>query len=147
MEDKKNKNEVSEEKKIDNIIDVNEENYSKSKDNNNDSKVNSYYNQNNQAQYPKKKLNTLSLIGFVSSLIFFVPFITDIAGLVFSILGLKEISRKDEGGKGFAIAGIIISSIRIAFIFLIIAISIYIIAENGFYNDDFNHGFDYHYYD
>ena len=53
--------------------------------------------------------NVMSIVGFVLS--FFVP----IAGLVCSIIGLKQCKASGDGeGRGFAIAGIVISSISVA---------------------------------
>lgn len=60
--------------------------------------------------------NIFAIVGFICS------FFVSIAGLILSIIGLKKV--KDCGtGKGFAIAGIVISSVQIlicaAYIFLV----------------------------
>ena len=52
-----------------------------------------------------KKTNTYAIVGFICS--FFVP----ILGLIFSIIGLNKVKEYNDG-KGFSIAGIIISAIR-----------------------------------
>lgn len=57
-----------------------------------------------QAQQPAKS-NTLAMVGFIMS--FFVA----IAGLICSIIGLKQCNQTGEGGRGLAIAGIIISAV------------------------------------
>lgn len=55
-------------------------------------------------EQPKpQKTNTVSVVGFI--LAFFVPLI----GLILSIVGISQASKRNEKGKGFAIAGIIIS--------------------------------------
>lgn len=54
---------------------------------------------------PKPGMNALALVGFILS--FFIP----IAGLVLSIIGKKQIASSGETGNGFAVAGIIISSV------------------------------------
>jgi uncharacterized membrane protein YvbJ len=51
----------------------------------------------------EKKFNGLSIAGFVCAFIF--PFL----GLLFSIIGLVIACKKQEAGKGLAIAGIVIS--------------------------------------
>ena len=65
------------------------------------------------------KTNGFAIAGFVLSIISIFlccgGLVTGIPGLVLSILGLRDISKNNEGGKGLAIAGIIISSIMIAF--------------------------------
>lgn len=65
---------------------------------------------------PVKK-NDLSIAGFVLS------FFVSIAGLICSILGLIQCKQRNEYGKGFAIAGIVISSASIfASVTLVIAL-------------------------
>ena len=71
---------------------------------------------------PESNTNVLAIVGFVCSLIF-VPVglgvLTAIAGLVLSILGLGS-AKKLPGNKGhgLALAGTIISAIRIALILI-----------------------------
>ena len=64
-----------------------------------------------------KKSNTIALIGFMLSFFF------GIIGLIFSIIGLKK-SKELNGGKCFSIAGIVISSIKIALGILLISLFI-----------------------
>ena len=62
-----------------------------------------------QEQAPQKN-NVIAIIGFVLS--FFIP----LAGLICSIIGYKNANRDYNGnGKGFALAGTIISAISLAF--------------------------------
>ena len=49
------------------------------------------------------KLNNLALIGFISA--FFIP----IVGLICSIIGLSQVSKSKQRGKGLAISGIVVS--------------------------------------
>lgn len=71
-----------------------------------------------QYGYPQgPKTNTMAVVGFVCALVLFFPF-TDVAGLVFSIVGLKQTKQTGESGHGLAVAGIIISAIRIALVAL-----------------------------
>lgn len=65
------------------------------------------------------KTNTLAIIGFIFA------FLLPIIGLILSIIGLVQINKKKENGKGLAISGIIISCI-VAFIHLILTIAIVI---------------------
>ena len=62
----------------------------------------------------KKQTNILAILGLVFSLVYFA-----IVGLIFSIIGLID-SKRTNSGKGIAIAGIIISSIRILFLSIIV---------------------------
>ncbi|KAB7790553.1 hypothetical protein F7D09_0922 [Bifidobacterium leontopitheci] len=80
------------------------------------------YGQYQQPAYyaPVNKWNTMSIIGFVLSFVF-AP-----AGLILSIIALREINRTREQGKAFAIAGIVISAIAV--VIMVIAIVIAVIA-------------------
>ena len=69
------------------------------------------------------KYNVCSIVGFVISLasIVFTYFglIGNITGLVLSIVGLVQINKRGERGRGFAIAGICIGAILSVFWILI----------------------------
>ena len=70
------------------------------------------------------KNNGMCTAGFVLSLIgIFTVGLTSIFGLIFSVIGLIVSGKKKEGGKGKAIAGIIMSVIMI-----ILVISVYVIS-------------------
>lgn len=82
--------------------------------------------------------NSLAITGFILS--FFIP----IAGLIVSIMGLKKAKQIHDNGKGFAIAGIIISSIFLGLsliftlLFILIFIGSYTILENTIdYTEEF----------
>ena len=60
------------------------------------------------------KTNGLAIAGFVCS------FVAQIVGLVLSIIGLVQIKKSGEKGRGLAIAGIIISAVGIFLTILII---------------------------
>ena len=50
-----------------------------------------------------QKINGMCIAGFVLSLFF------SILGLIFSAIGMKQADERGEGGKGLAIAGLVIS--------------------------------------
>lgn len=62
----------------------------------------------------KQESNTLAIVGFIMS------FFVSIAGLICSIVGYRKAANGEADGKGLALAGIIISAIRIAFELIII---------------------------
>ena len=72
--------------------------------------------------------NVIAIVGFVLS------FFIGIAGLICSIIGLIK-SKKLKNGKGFSIAGIIISSLRILFTIALFVFAI-IITVNEMGNND-----------
>ena len=57
--------------------------------------------------YVYQRTNGFAIAGFVLS--FFVP----ILGIIFSAIALKQISDRGEGGKGLAIAGLVLSIVWI----------------------------------
>ena len=60
-----------------------------------------------------KKTNSFALAGFICS--FFVPLL----GLIFSIIGLNKVKECNDG-KGFSIAGIIISAVKMVLGFILV---------------------------
>ena len=62
----------------------------------------------------KKRTNSICIVGFVLS------FVSSIAGLVLSIIGLIQAKRVEEGGSGLAIAGIVISALKMVFLVIFI---------------------------
>ena len=78
------------------------------------------YQQAVQPVNPPVKNNGLCTAGFVLSLIgMFTVGLTSFFGLIFSVIGLIVSGKKKEGGKGKAIAGIIMSVIMLAFLVVI----------------------------
>ncbi len=74
--------------------------------------------QTSQASAPQPvpastKTNSLAIWGFILAI--FLPLI----GLILSIVAISQIKKKNEGGKGLAIAGIVIGGILFFFQFLI----------------------------
>jgi hypothetical protein len=67
---------------------------------------------------PQVGTNGLAIASFVCSLIP-VMFIGTILGLVFGIAALRQIKQSGQGGRGFAIAGVVISSATIALVSVI----------------------------
>ena len=66
-----------------------------------------------------KESNPLAIAGFVISLIsLFCCGSTSFLGLIFSIVGLVESKKKNNAGKGLAIAGIVISAILLFLLFI-----------------------------
>lgn len=69
------------------------------------------------------KTNTLAIFGLI--LAFFIPLI----GLILSIVGLNQINKSRQSGKGLAIAGIVISAANILFQLLIVVLIV--VAANS----------------
>lgn len=79
--------------------------------------------QNISVEGVSNKTNGMCIAGFICSL-FIAPI-----GFVISIIGLFNAKKKKESGKGFAIAGIIISFIITLLILVFVFLSIFIFAE------------------
>ena len=72
----------------------------------------------------KKNTNVIAIVGFVLS------FFIGIAGLICSIIGLNK-SKELKDGKGLSIAGIVISSIRIATSIFVFVLGILIVIDES----------------
>lgn len=73
--------------------------------------------------------NTFAIISFISSITAFFFGITALAGIIFGHIALKQIRERGEGGRGFALAGLIMGYVftglfilSLLFIFTIIGI-------------------------
>lgn len=77
------------------------------------------------------KTNAFAIAGFTVSMISWLCCgLPAIVGLILSIIGLVECNKKEEEGKGLAIAGIIISAI----ITLVVGLCFFIGLFTGFYD-------------
>ncbi len=97
------------------------------------------FNQYNNSSVPR--VNTMALAGFITSCgsIFFWG-IAGIVGLILSLIGFHQTGVKNEKGRGFAVAGIIIGCLSIAtmilFIIYLFSLSPYELRRMFFdYND------------
>lgn len=79
----------------------------------------------------KHKKNDFAILGLVFSILFGLP------GLIFSIIGLNQIKKTGQEGKGMCIAGIIISIVRIILVTLLIIILIFAIIADEMYLSDY----------
>ena len=71
-----------------------------------------------QSPAPQTRTNSFALIGFILSFFF------SIGGLICSIMGLRQCNQTGEGGRGLAIAGIVISAVSL-FLSVVLTSSIF----------------------
>jgi hypothetical protein len=74
-----------------------------------------------QPGYQPQKTNTMAILGLVFAFVF-TPL-----GIIFSAIGLKQIKERREGGRGIALAGLILS-----IVFLVIGILLVVLALTVF---------------
>lgn len=84
------------------------------------------------ADEAKKKYNGLSIAGFIVSLVSFLggPFTIlfgPIVGIVLSALGLWQIKKSEQQGKGLAITGIILGALAILATIVLVVIGIFVL--------------------
>jgi hypothetical protein len=72
--------------------------------------------------YQPPKTNTMAILGLVFAFVF------SPLGVVFSAIGLKQIKERREGGRGLALAGLIISIISIVLGILLIVLFATVLA-------------------
>ena len=83
-------------------------------------------NENNNINYPEKQNDSVSgtiIAGFVLGLIsWFLNFfgIVGIIAIVFSAIGLSQLSRTNQKGKVLAIIGLVLGIINVIYAFVII---------------------------
>lgn len=67
--------------------------------------------------YAAPRTNALAIASFVAAIAgFFTCGLGNILGLIFGVVGLGQIKRTGEGGRGLAIAGIVVSALTLAFL-------------------------------
>jgi len=71
---------------------------------------------------PQQSTNVLAIVGFILS--FFVP----LAGLICSAIAMKQLKTSGEGGKGFATAGVVISSVVVGIVVLYLMLAFCIVG-------------------
>lgn len=77
-----------------------------------------------QVRYVERKTNGLAIAGFITS------FFTMLVGLILSWIALSQIKdNPDQEGRGLAIAGIIISAVKLVFLILMIVLAV-VLAVN-----------------
>ncbi len=83
-------------------------------------------NQRMNAPMPPAKTNTMAILSL------FFAFIFAPLGIAFGAIGLSQIKKTGEDGKGLAVAGLITSSIftLLAIIYIVFAIIVLIVAAN-----------------
>lgn len=81
------------------------------------------------AYAPGAKTNTLAIVGFILS------FLVTVAGLIVSIIALRQIKQTGEGGHGLALAGVIIGAVFtvlwIIYIIFIIVVAVTVGTAGG----------------
>ena len=82
----------------------------------------------------KPKTNGLAIAGFVTSLVNLLLCCGSISiiSLILSIVGLVQVNKNNEGGKGLAIAGIIISAIMLVAYIALMALGFFAGFVEGF---------------
>jgi len=81
------------------------------------------------AYAPGPRTNTMAIIGFV------LAFVVSIAGIVCSHIALSQIKKTGEGGRGLALAGLILGYVFTGFwvlYFLVVIIIIVVSASQGY---------------
>ncbi|GAA1828056.1 DUF4190 domain-containing protein [Agromyces salentinus] len=75
---------------------------------------------------PSEKWNVLSIVGFVLSLLGF-----NVVAIVLGFIGLNQVKKTGERGRGLALAAVIIGFVSIAIIIIAIIVSVSLVAAAG----------------
>lgn len=81
----------------------------------------------------EQKTNTMSLVGFILSIVSIVCCCCSFSGLalILSIIGLIQINKTNEKGKGFAITGIVVGGIGVILLIILSALGTISDAANS----------------
>lgn len=109
-------------------------------------RLNQYGNYNQNQNNPAPRFNPMAIAGFITSCgcVLFGG-LAGLVGLILSLVGFHQTIVREEKGKGFAVAGIIIGCLSVAVTILLI---IYILNANPYelrsflndYYDEFDYG-------
>jgi len=78
--------------------------------------------------------NTLAVLGFVFTLIPFVPFV----GFVLCIAGYSQCRKTGQQGRGLALAGIVLGAVGLALAILCIAALVFFTSGSGLLRESFD---------
>lgn len=100
--------------------------------------VNSEFTVSNFNSKTSKYVNTMAIIGLVSSILsyFLCCGLLSLPSLIFSIIGLCKANKNGGEGRGMSIVGIVLSIIPIAFFILNILLNFVTVEDDGIYNTD-----------
>ncbi|TPW71775.1 DUF4190 domain-containing protein [Schumannella sp. 10F1B-5-1] len=74
---------------------------------------------------PAAKTNTLAIVGLI------LAFVVSLGGLIVSLIALNQIKQTGEGGRGLALAGVIISAIGLVIGVLYIIFAVILVGTAG----------------
>lgn len=98
-------------------IDMNNQNYQNTNPNYSTQQY-GYYNQN--PNNPESRINAMALAGFITSCGFILfGGLAGLVGLILSLIGFHQTRMRNQRGKGFAVAGIIIGCLTVALTILL----------------------------
>ncbi len=103
------------------------------------------FNQNQNKNVPASRYNPMAIAGFITSCgcVLFGG-LAGLVGLILSLIGFHQTSVREEKGKGFAVAGIILGCLSVSATILLI---IYVVNANPYelrhFFDDYYNEFDY----
>lgn len=67
--------------------------------------------------YLAPRTNALAIASFVAAIAGFITCgLGSVLGLIFGVVGLSQLKRTGEGGRGLAISGIVVSALTLAFL-------------------------------
>lgn len=74
---------------------------------------------------PAAKTNTLAIVGLI------LAFVVSLGGLIVSLIALNQIKQTGEGGRGLALAGVIISAIGLVIGVLYVIFAVILVGTAG----------------
>ena len=81
---------------------------------------------------PSSTTNPMAIASLVSSLVGWICGIGPILGIIFGVIALNQIKQTGQGGRGLALAGLIIGGVEIALMLLYFVVVVILAASNGY---------------
>jgi len=84
------------------------------------------------------RTNPLAIVSLVLSLVGLLTWITAIGGVITGHIALSQIKRTGEGGRGMAIAGVIVGYVMVGFMVLYILFIVFVFAGLGIWGSSYS---------
>lgn len=84
------------------------------------------------------RTNPLAIVSLVLSLVGILTWITAIGGVITGHISLAQIKRTGEGGRGMALAGVIVGYVMVAFMVLYVLFMVFVFAGLGIFSSTYS---------
>lgn len=84
------------------------------------------------------RTNPLAIVSLVLSLVGILTWITAIGGVITGHISLAQIKRTGEGGRGMALAGVIVGYVMVGFMVMYVLFMVFVFAGLGIFGSSYS---------